>query len=253
MKTLLSAHRGGAALAPENTLASFRKGLTFSPDSLEFDVHLTKDGVPVVIHDAVIDRTTDGTGRVGSYTVAELQTFNAAGKFPGGGYDRQFIPTLAQVLDLVRNEPVGVDIEVKTPPDGARYTGIVQKVLDEIAAHGMLDRVRIMGFEFDHIVQSKAIQPRVPTVALISMGFLGSKDAYQPATAIAHILTMGANAIGINKDLLTPAMVEEAHRQHLFVGVWTADSEDEMRRLIALGVDGLTTNRPDLLRRVLDS
>ncbi len=252
MKTLLSAHRGGAALAPENTLASFRNGLNFKPDSLEFDVHLSKDGVPVVIHDAVIDRTTDGSGRVASYTVAELQSFNAAAKFPDGGFGRQFIPTLAQVLDLIMNEGVGIDIEVKTPPDGARYTGIEQKVLDEVAAHGMLDRVRMMGFEFDHIVHSKQIQPSVPTVALISIGFLGSKDAYQAKSAIAHILTMGANAIGINKELLTPAMVEEAHRQDLFVGVWTADTEEEIRRLIALGVDGITTNRPDVLRRVLD-
>ncbi len=98
---LISAHRGGAALAPENTLASFRNGIALGADFLEMDVHLTKDGMPVIIHDATIDRTTDGAGRVADFTLAQLQAFNAAAKF-AGATEKQVVPTLAQVLDLAK-------------------------------------------------------------------------------------------------------------------------------------------------------
>lgn len=250
-KTWMSAHRGGAALAPENTLASFRNGLKFNPDFLEMDVHLTKDGVPVVIHDGTIDRTTNGSGRVVNYTLAELQEFNAAAKFSGGDFGPQVIPAFAQVLDLVKDTGVRVEVEIKPTADVLRYNGIEQKVLDELAARGMLDRARIMAFEFDTLLRAKEIRPHVQTIALLSLAFLGNTTAYQPVPALDYIATIGVDGIGVNKDLVKPALVDEAHRRGMRVGLWTVDGEEEIKKFIGMGVDSITTNRPDVLSKIL--
>lgn len=250
-KTWMSAHRGGAALAPENTLASFRNGLKFNPDFLEMDVHLTKDGVPVVIHDGTIDRTTNGSGRVVNYTLAELQEFNAAAKFSGGDFGPQVIPAFAQVLDLAKDTGVRVEVEIKPTADVLRYNGIEQKVLDELAARGMLDRARIMAFEFDTLLRAKEIRPHVQTIALLSLAFLGNTTAYQPVPALDYIATIGVDGIGVNKDLVKHTLVDEAHRRGMRVGLWTVDSEEEIKKFIGMGVDSITTNRPDVLSKIL--
>jgi glycerophosphoryl diester phosphodiesterase len=246
---LISAHRGGAALAPENTLAAFRNGIALGADFLEMDVHLTKDGVPVVIHDPTIDRTTDGTGRVADLTLAQLQSFNAAAKFAGTA-ERQVVPTLAQVLDLAKPARVQLEIEIKTTADNQRYMGIEQKVIDEITARGMLDRVRIMAFEFDTLQRVRAINPKIKTTALFTFDYFRSHDLDQPATVIDDVAGF-ADGIGVNKDLLTPQLVREAHNRKMSVGVWTVDSQAEMNKFIAMGVDSITSNRPDLVKQVL--
>jgi glycerophosphoryl diester phosphodiesterase len=251
MAVWMSAHRGGAGLKPENTLASFCHGLTYDPDFLEMDVHLTKDGIPVVIHDPRIDRTTDGTGRVVDYTLAELQTFNAAARFAGEPHPRQSIPAFGEVLDAVRNTPVRLEVEIKPTADVLRYPGIEQKVVDAIAARGMIDRVRLLAFEFDSLVRAKAIDPRVQAIALLSFGYLGSVSKYRAGPALDHVVTMEADGIGVSKDLLTAPLVQEAHRRNLLVGVWTCDTEVEIAKFVEMGVDSITTNRPDVLKRVL--
>ncbi len=248
---MLVAHRGGAARAPENTLAAFKNGLALGADYLEMDVHLSKDGVPVVIHDPKIDRTTDGVGRVSDYTVAQLQEFNAAAKFPGGWAERQVIPTFAQVLDLAKDSAVHLEVEIKWDADNHPYPGIEQKVLDELATRGMLDRVKIMAFEFDALKRIRAINSRVPIIALLYLGYFLQRDVNQPVAVIDDMVNLGVDGIGINKDLVTPALVQEAHRRDLLVGVWTVDAEAEMERIAAMGVDSITSNRPDALKSVV--
>ncbi len=246
---LISAHRGGAALAPENTLASFRNGIALGADFLEMDVHLTKDGVPVVIHDPTIDRTTDGSGRVADLTLAQLQSFNAAAKFAGAA-EKQVVPTLAQVLDLAKPTSVGLEIEIKATADNQRYAGIEQKVIDGIAAREMRDRVRIMAFEFDTLQRVRAIDPKIKTTALFTTNYFRSHDINQPAATIEDVAGF-ADGIGVNKDLLTPKLVQEAHNRKMSVGVWTVDTEAEMNKFVAMGVDSITSNRPDLVKQIL--
>jgi glycerophosphoryl diester phosphodiesterase len=252
----LVAHRGGAGLAPENTLASFRKGLELGADYLEMDVHLTKDGIPVVIHDPTVDRTTDGEGRVGDMTLEQLQAFNAAAKFPGGpasaggGAGKEPVPTLAQVLDLAKGTSVRLEIEIKVAADNRPYPGIEQKVLDEVARRGMLDRVRIMAFEFDTLKQVKALNPRVQTVALMTTDYFRGKDVNAPAAMVDDVASF-ANGIGVNKDLLTAQLTREAQNRRMLVGVWTVDGDAEIKKFIDMGVDSITSNRPDLLKQAL--
>ncbi len=246
---LVSAHRGGAALAPENTLASFRNGIALGADYIEMDVHLTRDGVPVVIHDPTIDRTTDGTGRVADLRLVQLQSFNAAAKF-AGAKEKQVVPTLAQVLDLAKPTNVGLEIEIKATADNQRYADIEQKVIDEITAREMADRVRIMAFEFDTLQRVRAIDPKIKTTALFTYDYFRGKDINRPEAAVDEVATL-ADWIGVNKDLLTPQLVREAHNRNKSVGVWTVDLESDMNKFAAMGVDSITSNRPDILKRVL--
>ncbi len=248
--TWIIAHRGGAGLAPENTLASFRNGLALNADVLEMDAHLTKDGVAVIIHDPTLERTTDGTGRVADFTLAQLQTFNAAAKYAGGATERQAIPTFAQVLDLAKPTNARIEVEIKVPPQG-RYPGIEQKMIDEISAHEMLNRVQISSFDFDTLKQVKAISSKTKTVALLTFDYFRGKDLYQAGASIEEMKKIGADVIAVNKELLIPALVQEAHERGLKVEVWTVDAEEEMKKFVTMGVDGIITNRPDVLKRVL--
>ena len=250
MRPLVVAHRGGGGLAPENTLASFRNGIALGADFIEMDIHLTKDGIPVVIHDATIDRTTDGKGAINSFTLAELQAFNAAAKFSGAS-EKQCVSTLAQVLDLAKPSSVKLEIEIKVDAAGQRYPGIEQKVLNEITSRGMLDRVKITAFEFETLKQIRALNPNVTTVALMTTDYFRAHNISQPVTIIDDVASL-ANGIGVDKNFLNANLVQAAHARKLSVGVWTVDTEAEMNQFRMMGVDGITTNRPDLLKRLLE-
>lgn len=246
---LLVAHRGGAGLAPENTLASFKNGIALGADFIEMDVHLSKDGVVMVIHDPTLDRTTDAQGRVGDFTMVELQAMNDAAKFPGAT-SKEPVPTLGQVLDLAKPANVRLEVEIKLGADGKPYPGIAQKTLDEINARGMLDRVKIMAFEFETLKEIRAIAPKAFTVALMTTDYFRRRSIDQPAAIVDEVAPF-ANAIGVDKNFLTPQLTQEAHNRNLAVGVWTVDTEADMNKFIKMGVDGITTNRPDILKAVL--
>ncbi len=246
---LLVAHRGGAGLAPENTLTSFKNGIALGADFIEMDVHLSKDGAVMVIHDPTLDRTTDAKGRVSDYTMAELQAMNDAAKFPGATL-KEPVPTLGQVLDLAKPANVRLEVEIKIGADGKPYPGIAPKTLDEINARGMLDRVRIMAFEFDTLKEIRGLNPKVFTVALMTTDYFRRKTIDRPAAIVDDVAPF-SNAIGVDKNFLTPQLTQEAHNRNLAVGVWTVDTEAEMTKFIKMGVDGITTNRPDILKGVL--
>lgn len=246
----LVAHRGGAGLGAENVISTFRIGLNYNSDYLEMDVHLTKDGIPVVIHDATVDRTTNGSGPISNFTFAQLLNLNAVAKYPNKSYGER-IPALAEVLDLAKPTATGLEVEIKVGADGKPYPGIEQKVMDEITARDMLDRVKIMAFEFETLKRVRAISPGVKTVALMTTDYFRRMDISKPAAIMDDVSIYSANGIGVNKDLLTPALVEEAHRRKMQVGAWTVDDEREMQKFIGMGVDSITTNRPDILKKVL--
>lgn len=244
------AHRGGAGLAPENTLASFRNGLSLNADYLEMDAQLTLDGIPVIIHDDTIDRTTDGKGRVADIPLEKLQLYNAAAKYANGTTERQSIPTFAQVLELAKRTPARIEVEIKVPATG-RQKGIEQLMLDTIEDFEMRDRVQISSFDFDVLRDLKKLSVRTRTVALVTFDYFRVNDISQPAKIAEQIKGLGVEVFAANKDLLTPPLVEEMHQRKILVEAWTVDAEAEMKKFIAMGVDGIITNRPDTLNRVL--
>ena len=248
-------HRGGAKLEPENTLTAFTRAVNeFHTDVLELDVHLTRDGVLVVHHDPTVERCTNGAGPLAQYTLAALQQLDAGFHFSPDGisFPRRGqgvrIPTLREVLTTLPD--VRVNLEVK--PD---VPGIEQVLADEVRALGALERLCI-GSESDVIAERlvKTLPeachffPREALTAFV-LGALGG-DGSTPDPRF-HIADMPAEYEGM--PLITPELINTARTHGISVLVWTIDDEAQMRALLEAGVDGLMTDRPDVLRRVMET
>lgn len=244
-RTALVAHRGGSLLAPENTLAAFRSGIEQQADYVECDVHLSKDGEVVVMHDPDVSRTTDGAGQIGDLTLAELKKLNAAAKFKGTTFPPQDIPTLQQVLETAKGK-AGVQIEIKTKANGQRYAGIEQKVVDLLRKNDMVDKVVIISFDFPTLTDIKKLEPRLKTGALASAKYFSATT--QPAAAAQEVKNLGADYFGVEKSYLTAELMAALRQQGVGGGAWTVNDPTEMKKLIALQPDFLTSDRPDLLR-----
>lgn len=240
METRILGHRGASAYAPENTMAAFELALEQGADGVELDVHLSKDGELVVIHDERVDRTTDAKGFVKDYTLAELSCFDAScGK---DGFAGARIPTLREVYGLFRNEDRMINVEIKT--DMIDYPGICDKLLaleDEMDMNG-----KILYSSFNHYTVCEMLMKRPSArVGLLYMSIITSPWTYaQSLGACAlhpHFITMSR----------TPEMAAECIRRGLETNVWTVDDPAWMTRLAKQGVTSVITNKPDLARTVL--
>jgi glycerophosphoryl diester phosphodiesterase len=250
------AHRGASGLAPENTMPSFTLGRDHGADVLEMDVHLSADEHVVVCHDPTVDRTTDGSGAIAGMTLAQLQALDAGYRFTADGgktfpYRGQgiVIPTLAQVLDVFPQMPVNIEIKAKDE----RLVRQTAKLLND---HGRIEDGTVMLAAFDQDL-TDLIRKLVP-------GALTVKSAREIGKflALSHLhLTAWFSPVGdaiqppIKKGLIrvvSRRFVKAAHRQGLEVHVWTVDDESEMRQLLDIGVDGLFTNFPGRLRKLVD-
>ena len=248
---LVVAHRGGAALAPENTLVAFGNALKIGVDMVECDVHLSKDGELVVMHDPDLARTTNGAGQISGLTLAELKKLNAAAKFGNGAWPEQQIPTLDELLDLVKGK-VGIQIEIKTGAGNARYPGIEKKVADLLNSKGMTDKAIVISFDFPTLKDIKAIDSRIKTGALVNAQWMMARMTKSPEQILDEVIqATSADYFMPTSGSVNEALVKATHAKGLRIGVWTVDATSEMRRLAGWGVDGITSNRPDELKRTL--
>jgi glycerophosphoryl diester phosphodiesterase len=233
----IAAHRGGALLWPENSLTAFRGALALGVDLLELDVHLSKDGEVVVIHDPTLPRTTTGEGAVRDHTWAELKVVTLRGA------SDERIPHLREVLALLRPARAGLLLEIKAGPDGVGYPGIEERVLRLLAETGLTERTTIMAFDWTTLERVRGLAPGMRRSALLSRRGMersgGVPDAVRGAAAVATDL-------GIERTLLSPAIVAAARAAGLTIGVWTVNEPEELRAVLAAGVDYVTTDRPDL-------
>lgn len=228
---LVYAHRGGAALRPENTIEAFDHGLECGADGLEFDVHLSHDGVVVVHHDDTLDRTTTGTGRVADRTASELAALQ--------------VPTLAQVLDRYPNIPIIVEIKVDS-------TALVRRVIDELRQRGAIDRTALGSFYFGPLDEARRYEPRLRTGASkeeTRWALYRSWVAW-PLGAAPYQEFQVPERSGLTK-IVSPRFVRYAHRAGCPVKVWTVNNADDMHRLLDWGVDALITDRPDTAAAVI--
>ena len=241
-KPLNIAHQGASADAPGNTLAAFRLALEMGADGFELDVMLSADGHLVVIHDDTVDRTTDGRGPVRQKTLAELKTLDAGAKFDAR-FAGERIPTLQEALHLVAGNRAFVNVEIKT--DSLKGDGLEEKLVALIRGFGLGGRLLISSFNPFALWRMRRLAPDLPLALLYAenqrvylrnrwFAFLSRPDALNPSFRLA-----------------TQEHVRWAKSRGYRLYVWTVDEEPEMRRLIALGVDGVITNKPDLLRQVL--
>ncbi len=242
------AHRGGAQLAPENTLAAFRNALTLPIDAIELDVHMSHDGHLIVFHDNTVEKLTNGAGNILDLDFAYLRSLNTAAHFPGGWPEPQQIPTLREVLNLAKGH-VQVCIEIKlSKRDGTfgRYPNIAEQVIEEVRSAGMLDQVLVISFDWTILPLVKSLEPAVQT------GALANKDLWDPhaedalQTLIERVKMVGCNWISTDCDLFTDKMPEAVHDGGFQLGVWVVNTEEGLRRFAAAGVDSLTSDRPDL-------
>ena len=245
------AHRGGAALAPENTLAAFRHALRLPVDAIELDVQMSRDGHALVFHDETVERLTEGQGNILDLDLADLQALNVAAHFPGGWPRPERMPLLREVLALARAANVRVYIEIKPGKRGGayvRYPGIAEAVVQEVRAADLLGQVLIISFDWEILLQVKALAPDVETGALVS------EDVWNPHTPgaltdlIKRVNVLQCAWIDLDVDLFTPEMPELFHTYGYRLGVWTVNNEADLRRLAKAGVDSLTSDRPDLFR-----
>jgi len=246
--TRIAAHRGGAALWPENSLLAFEKAIALGCDLLELDVHLAGDGTVVVIHDATVERTTGGRGTVASMTIADLRRLRLKG--PDGSVTPQRVPTFEEVLAAAAATRVQLLVEVKGPAPGVRYEGLEEKILAALASAGLHDRATVMAFNPDVIERVRAAAPRARTTLLVARDAVERAGA-RPEDTVDWARAAGVTDLGLEHTLASTRVAAAARAAMLVLGVWTVNDEATMRRVVGLGVDILTTDRPDLAKRVL--
>ncbi|HOX38239.1 MAG TPA: glycerophosphodiester phosphodiesterase family protein [Candidatus Brocadiia bacterium] len=232
------AHRGFSALAPENTLISVVKGMEAGADGCEFDVYLSKDGVPVLMHDDKLDRTTNGKGSIHSYTAEELGKVDA-GSWKGAQYKGEPVPKLVDVLRAMKGKGVTAVIEIK-------QDGMAKEVMDALSETGMMDNAAIISFKDKALFDINKLGGKMPRGFLLGEKLSGT-TAQQADYLVIRAKACGANVLDLNYRMLNPELVAELQKRGYPVWCWTVDEEPVMKALAEWGVDSVTTNRPDAL------
>src|SRR5216684_827756 len=233
-------HRGAMGHCPENTFVSFERALELGADWIELDVHLTRDGALAVIHDELVDRTTDGHGLVKDHTLAELKKLDAGSWF-GPQFAGQRVPSLDEVLVWARERNTVVDIEIKNAP--SFYAGIEEAVVESLDRAGMAEQVIVISFDHRSVQRVKALDSRVVTGVLYAAR---PTDAGVGLAAAAQ-----ADAVLPHWAYVTAEDVRVAHDAGLAVAPWATSDPEVLRSLISAGVDAIGTNHPDVLRQVM--
>ena len=234
-KPLVIGHRGAADLAPENTLAGIELAFELGVDAVEFDVHRSSDGELVAIHDAELDRTTDGAGFVRNLTFAELQALDAGGWF-ASDFAGEPVPSVRQIFEAARANDVLLFIELKDP---FLYTGIEDDIVNLIAEFRYEDRAHILSFNHRALRNIRDINPDLTLSALWRDQPPPDNDGFDVVNARHTILARPEEFINGFRSEGIPVMV------------WTVNDPARMLALIDAGIDGITTDRPDILLQLL--
>lgn len=252
-RVLVIGHRGAAGLAPENTLVGFQTAVETGVDILEMDVYLTKDGHPVVLHDPTVNRTTDGTGRVSDFTLAELQQLDAGYRFTTDGgrtypwRDRGVrIPTLDEVLGAFPDSKLLIEFKTADPL-------LVDAVVAVVDRHRARGRVMFASFHDEAVARARVLVPEAPTsmgegeaFRYVVLQKLGLGSFFRPVAPTIQVPEWQGKLRVAN-----PGLGRLARRQGVDLHVWTVNDEEAMHRLIGVGATGIITDYPDRLQRVL--
>ena len=223
MRPLVISHGACAGHAPENTLAGIRAALQIGADAVEIDVQASADGVPVLMHDLTLDRTTNGSGDLASLTLEQLQALDAGG---------EPVPTFAQALEMTRGRALLV-AEIKRP-------GCERALADVIRAAEALADVMVWSFLPPALEAMRQAEPRVPSALLIAPQSMVNWPSMQD-----RALRLDLQAVSVFHLNLDAGIIAQARRRGLAVYAWTADTERDIQRLLDLGVDGIVTNYPE--------
>lgn len=244
---LIIAHRGASALAPENTLAAFKKAMADNAEGIEFDVRLSKDGTVVVFHDATLGRLTDKKNLVSSLTTEELQKIDVGSWFnklrPNNSaedFSGEKIPTLEQLLSFLKDFKGLIYIELKCRE--ADIEKLSKAVCEAISDSPLLPQIIVKSFQLEAIPHIRRTCPKVKTAALFAPKIMTILRKEKRLVNIAHEL--GADMISVHFSLATRKLMKKAEKKHLPVMIWTADNPRWIKRAFDLGLFAVITNNP---------
>ncbi|MFL0195716.1 glycerophosphodiester phosphodiesterase [Clostridium sp. WILCCON 0269] len=233
IKTLNIAHRGFSGCFPENTMMAFEKAVEAGADGIETDLHMTKDGVIAICHDETVDRTTDGTGFIKDHTYAEIRKFNA-----GKG---EKIPSIDEVLNYIKDKNLLLNLELKN--DIIEYNNLEKNTVDKIYEYKLEKNVIISSFNYSSIQKVKQYDSNIST------GLLYDYHIYKPWKYAKKI---GTNALHpFFLLVMNKKIVSDIKKNNIRINTYTVNEERYMKRLINLGVDGIITNYPNVLQRLI--
>ena len=246
-KPFIIAHRGASALAPENTLAAFQKAIEDGAEGIEFDVQLSKDGVPVVFHDFRLERIAGKKGCIYDFKSEELQSFDAGSwfnlKFPNKAnnlFSAETIPTLNQLLEYLKDYKGLIYIELKCRQ--AETDALVKAVCETIGKSKLLPFFIVKSFNLEAILQVKKILPEVRTAALFEPKI---KTILQNKKVLLEKAEKySANEVSVHCSMVTENFVQKADEKGLLVTIWTANNPVWVKRGIDLGINSVITNNP---------
>lgn len=252
-EVLVIAHRGGLALSPENTIEAFKNADEMGVDAIELDIHSSKDGEIVIMHDDTIDRTTDGSGDIRDYTLSELKSFDAGYRWTDdGGVSYPFrgkgiqIPTLSEAFSKIKSANIIVEIKQSEP-------SIIKPLCDLIRKYGLENKVIAASFSSDALLEFRRSFPEAATsatkaeaVKFFILNMFHLAGFYKPPAVALQVPEYHEGRKVINKRF-----VDSARKNNIEVHAWTINELDDMRRMISLGVNAIVTDYPDRLLKLL--
>lgn len=237
-KPLLIAHRGARKVAPENTMAGFKRAIKMGFDGVEMDIVLTRDKVPVVFHGDDLSHSTRETGFIHKTLVRDIDKIDAGGLFDKS-FEGERIPHLDEVLDLLKGTNILINLELKSQPRG--HKGIEEIVAEMIYYHQVQDNVLISSFSPFILSRFSRISPKIPTALLV-----GPHPFFFLKTLLsANMLKI--SAINPFFQYTSQTLINFAHIRKWRVFAWTIHTRQEYKRAVELGVDGVITDEPELL------
>jgi glycerophosphoryl diester phosphodiesterase len=235
----VTSHAACKGHAPENTLAGIEAALRLGADAIEIDVHCTADGIPVLIHDDTVDRTTDGKGNVHDMTLDAVRALDAGARQFVPQFHGERVPLLADVIDLTKGKAL-LQIEIK-------QEGIEERIIDVVRDRDAIASCESHSFFPGVVERMRALEPRM-AAALLS----GGDRVVDWEEFFSFALSLGAQGVSVHGTRATPERVRQGQRRSLTFMVWTVDEERHIRRVLKAGVDGICSNFPDVVRRELE-
>ncbi|PON16703.1 hypothetical protein C2W62_17030 [Candidatus Entotheonella serta] len=240
------AHRGASGSHPENTLAAYVKAVELGADRIELDVQCTRDHEVVTIHDATVDRTTDGTGYVRDFTLPEIKTLDAGNWF-SPVFQHERVPTLNEIMATLKPTSVQLCIEIKGQ-NATEAQAIVSRTIEVIEAHEMLERCVITSFIPAALSQTKRRQP-----LLVTALDPNADVAFTARELCTQVMDVGGDILLQRYTWLSRQLVDDVHTQGIPIWAWTVNEVQAMHMMLSLSIDGIMTDHPDRLHRLLSS
>lgn len=238
---LIIGHRGASAVAPENTLAAFREAVAVGADGIEFDVRLTRDGVPVVIHDRDLRRTGGLSQRVADMTWSEIAKVDVGSWF-SRSFASETVPSLAELFSLFHSNNSTLYLEMKCDSP-AEYAPLAEACCRLIAEHALKERVMVECFQLPALRVVREIDSEIKTVALFDPS-ISDPSVLSDQRVISKAIDAGAVAIALHHRLARRGLVQKARAAGLHIAVWTVDDPSWIERARTHGIDALITNNP---------